>query len=106
MIKIEIFRNATESIEEFQVNGHADAGAYGEDVVCAAVSALTQTALLGLGKYLGRELDYRVASADLHMRLKTLPDASTNAILETMLLGLREIATINPKSVQILEHRR
>lgn len=30
------------------VSGHAGHAAYGEDIVCAAVSAIVQTALLGL----------------------------------------------------------
>ena len=32
----------------FELTGHADQGAYGEDIVCAGISAITQTALLGI----------------------------------------------------------
>lgn len=75
----------------------------GYDIVCAGVSALTQTALLGLGNHLHRALDYRISSGDLHTRLIEAPDEQTNAILETMLLGLREISALSPHAVQIQE---
>ena len=43
----------------FTVEGHADFKPKGEDIVCAAVSVLTQTALLGLGKYIP-DTDYTI----------------------------------------------
>ncbi len=37
----------------FECSGHADCGEAGEDIVCSAVSALTQTCLLGLTEVVG-----------------------------------------------------
>lgn len=106
MVKVKIFRDAKGDMVGFEIKGHANAGAHGEDVVCAAISALTQTALLGVGKYLGRKVEYHVLRGDFSMRLLSAPDELTNAIFETMLLGLNEIENINPKCVRILEHGR
>ncbi len=106
MIKIKIFRQTEGKISSFSVTGHSGTAKHGEDIVCAAVSSLAQTALLGVGKHLHRQLDYKVASGDLYMKLKDEPDDLTEAILETMLLGLLEIENINPQGVRITEHRR
>ena len=101
MIKIEIFRNQGGKVSGFKVQGHH--GEYGTDIVCAGVSSLAQTALLGIGRHLHREVDYKVASGDLYMKLRSEPDDLTEAVLETMLLGLTEIARISPEAVHILE---
>ena len=106
MIKIEIFRQQDGKVSGFSVSGHSGTAEYGKDIICAAVSALAQTALLGLGKHLHRRLDYKVASGDLYMHLEEAADDLTEAILETMILGLIEIENINPKSVRVSEHRR
>ena len=101
MIKIEIFRNQGGKVSGFKVQGHH--GEYGTDIVCAGVSSLAQTALLGIERHLHREMDYEVASGDLKMKLKGVPDDLTEAILETMVLGLAEISTLYPKDVHISE---
>jgi hypothetical protein len=106
MIKIQIFRQSEGYVTGFEVKGHSNIADYGQDIVCAAVSALAQTALLGLGQYLHRDVDYRVKRADMYTVLKDEPDDLTDAILETMVLGLKEIEKIYPKSIHILEHRR
>lgn len=106
MIKIKIFRNEQGNVTGFTVNGHAKTASYGKDIVCAAVSALTQTALLGIGKYLSKEIDYVVAKGNLQIKLLAEPDELSDAVFETMILGLNEIENKNPKSVQILEHGR
>ena len=41
MIKGTFKRNDSGRIKTFELTGHADAGEYGSDIVCAAVSALT-----------------------------------------------------------------
>lgn len=106
MIEIEIFSCQNEKIIGFEVTGHSGTAVRGEDVICAGVSSLTQTALLGLGEYLHRDLDYSVASGKLSMKLRDTPDSLTEAILQTMLLGLIEIEKFSPKAVRISRQRR
>jgi hypothetical protein len=90
----------------FEVDGHANTADHGKDIVCAGVAALTQTALLGLENHLGKEISWEIGEGRLTMTLDGQPDVFTAAVLETMLLGLAEIAQISPNSVRILEHRR
>ncbi|MDR2006557.1 MAG: ribosomal-processing cysteine protease Prp [Acidaminococcales bacterium] len=107
MIKVKIWRNGGR-IVACEVTGHAGAGEKGQDIVCAAVSALTETALLGLGRYAGIRLDYEVSQqpALLFFTLKDAPNDKTDAILETMLLGLTEIAGTYRNSLELAEYRR
>ena len=106
MIKVEIFKESTDRIVGFEVAGHSGTAEHGQDIVCAGVSSLAQTALLGLGEHLHRDMDYSVASGKLKMQLKGAPDELTEAILQTMLLGLMEIAKLSPEGVRIQEQRR
>ncbi|MEN6414495.1 MAG: ribosomal-processing cysteine protease Prp [Veillonellales bacterium] len=106
MVKIEIVRNLAGAITGFSVKGHTNTAPHGEDIVCAGVSALTQTAVLGLQEHLGRSCRLDIASGRLCLELCDAPDGLTGAILETMVLGLAEIAKMNSQSVHILEHRR
>lgn len=51
MTKIEFYKTE-QGWMGFKAKGHTGFGIHGEDVVCAAVSALTKTAVLGLVKVL------------------------------------------------------
>ena len=106
MINIEIVRSSDQSMVGFSVTGHAGTAPHGQDIVCAGISALTQTAVLGLDRQLKKKIHVKIASGNLKMNLLDKPDALTNAVLETMLIGLTEIGNLNPQSVRILERRR
>lgn len=106
MICIDVFYNEDGMISGFHVCGHSGTAKRGRDIVCAGISALAQTALLGIGKHLHREADCHVdPSGDLLLKLKGAPDDLTQAILETMRLGFAEISKANPSAV-LLKTRR
>ena len=101
MIRIEIRENGDGRIAGFSVEGHSGTAASGEDVVCAGVSAVTETALLGIGKYLDRDVDYRIKKGSLFVQLNDEPDDLTEAILRTMFMGLIEIEKLCPAAVKV-----
>ena len=80
MISVKIFVNEDGMIDGYAVSGHSGTAARGQDIVCAGVSALTQSALLS-----------------------EPPDERSEAILRTMWMGLAEIEKISPKGIQIQE---
>ena len=106
MIRIQVYRTKDDKISGLKMTGHSGTAPHGEDIVCAGVSSLAQTALLGIGEYLHRKVSYKVASGELRMMLEDAPDDLTEAILETALLGVREIAKKAPQAVRISESRR
>ena len=103
MISVKIFVNEDGMIDGYAVSGHSGTAARGQDIVCAGVSALTQSALLGIMEHLHRTVNYDIASGNLVMRLIESPNDCTEAILRTMYMGLAEIEKISPKGIQIQE---
>ena len=86
-------------IVEVTASGHTGYGESGEDIVCAGVSTLIQSALLGLLQVAGLNVKYTVNEAQGSLRF-TLPEGLTDAerhdadvILNTMLCGLNDFYT-------------
>lgn len=107
MITVQIERNKEGRIVAFAANGHSGYAELGSDIVCAGVSTLLQTALLGLTEYLALRVSYKVSSGNMQVALlDTNSNSQADAILESMMLGLRQIAKTYDKYVCIKEHRR
>ena len=90
----------------FSANGHALAGTYGEDVVCAAVSALLQSALLGLTDYARLHVDSSTENGAMYVAIvEPVGDAAlqVETIFETMRLGLESIQLAHPQNLRLLE---
>ena len=102
MIRVRIERDSTGRIQGFEAKGHAGAGPRGNDIVCAAVSVLTDSVFLGLDRHLKREMEWNADSGDISVRLKEAPDELTEAILATLVLGLTEIQKLYPDRLRIL----
>ena len=58
MITVKVTRNVKNEIISFSLNGHAGYNVQGKDIVCAAVSAVTNMALIGLGEKLKLNLKF------------------------------------------------
>lgn len=84
----------------FIVEGHSNYAERGKDIVCASVSAITQTATLGLQLF----GEISILKKDGYLSV-SLNDYSRDQeiILMTMLLGLTEIEEGYPEHVQV-EH--
>lgn len=98
MTTVKFKKNSDNEIVEFTADGHTNYGVDGEDIVCAAVSAITQTAVIGIlmkaqvqakitrddkKGYLKLELPHGLSSTQRH---------NCNIILDTMVLGLADLA--------------
>ncbi len=55
MVSIRIQRNSDGQVIGCHLSGHAGYDEHGFDIVCAAVSALTATAMLGLTRLLNKK---------------------------------------------------
>lgn len=94
MVVVTIHREK-DSVQGFSVKGHAGYAERGKDIICAGISAITQTAVIGLIKVLNIEVDVIQKQGFLSCMLPEDLDSNTyekaEAILETMILGLKEI---------------
>ena len=104
MIEIR-FNLRGEGLCGFSVKGHSGTAKRGEDIVCAGVSSLTQTALLGLLEVVKADVSYNVTKGKMEVELKKPPDVLTETVLQTMRLGLREISKQYPQAVKIVEQK-
>lgn len=96
MTKVVITR-IDNKISEIICDGHTGYGVEGEDIVCAALSSIVQTALLGLLEYAGvnveyaRDIDKGYLRFAVPCEITVEQRKSSDAILETMLLGISDL---------------
>lgn len=76
-------------------DGHTGYGVEGEDIVCASVSTLVQSAALGLMKVAGVNLEFDRKKQDGYFAFSLSPTGQQrrdcDMILETMLAGLADL---------------
>ena len=86
------------------VSGHAGMGEYGEDLVCAAVSAVVQTAILGITEVCHIPAGVSIEEGKTHCILTS--DATKEQlekaviVFDTMLTGLKSIQASYPKTLK------
>ena len=101
MTVISIRKDMNGRIAGFKVKGHSEYADPGEDIVCAALSAITHSAAYGLECHLKRQLKLKVdkKKGELALELVAEADELSEAILMTMVIGLQQIANEYPKYV-------
>ena len=100
MIKAEIF-SSDGKITGFSINGHSGSAPIGKDIYCAGVSTLSQAAYICITDYLKRDIDGNADEGVLSLKLKSPPDEQTEAVFQTMLIGLKEIEKLAPKFLKV-----
>ena len=105
MVRVEFRRARDGGWRGFIASGHAGHAPEGQDIVCAAVTALAETSVLGLSGVAGLQL--AVARRKGYLRCDLPPDLTpgererAEVILATMALGLEDIAKDYPRSLRL-----
>jgi len=96
MTKVTISKR-NNKIFEVECDGHTNYGEKGEDIVCASLSSIVQTAVLGLLMIVMVELDMKRDDELGYLRF-TLPEKldetqeiQASAILDTMMCGISDL---------------
>ena len=88
----------------FRVSGHANMGEYGEDLVCAAVSAIVQTAILGITEVChisaGVSIDEGETVCILNKDASADEIQRAGIVIDTMIAGLRSIQQSYPRTLK------
>lgn len=96
-------------ISGFCSTGHAGFSETGTDIVCAGISAILQTAYLGLSKvaglFVGLEIDDGEMTVVLERGLSESERHDADIILETMRQGLLSLSKAHPEYLTITERR-
>jgi uncharacterized protein YsxB (DUF464 family) len=105
MVEIKIIKDGQDNIVEFSASGHTSYAPEGEDIICAAVSAILQTAVFGLSEHLGLSPEVSTEDGWLSCKLdpKLARDQEVKAILETMLIGLKKTQQSYSQYIKIKE---
>jgi uncharacterized protein len=103
MLEVSFLRDNRGRLAAVRAFGHADYDQAGDDVVCAAVSAILQAARLGLEQHAKIQLDASQESGQLDMAWppEARDDASVVAIVRTAELAVRQIAAQYPGHVRL-----
>ena len=111
MTTVTVFRRPDGSLSGFDCRGHAEYADAGEDIVCAAVSALTQGTFNGLLNVLKAPVDYRIDEKDgiLTASLGDVPEgkrAGAQLLLETLASALQMIEADYARFIRVIFKER
>lgn len=107
MINIKVVKNK-QNIVSIEITGHSGYAVSGQDIVCAAVSSIAQTLILGLKRVLKVKVDAQVDedAPYLFVNVAGLLDAQmqqAQILMQTALIGLKEVQTGYTKYIKIKE---
>lgn len=105
MITITIVKNKSSQYTGFKCLGHAGFAKYGEDIVCAAVSVLVINTIHSMETLLD-ELFHCSQDEDdgrIELQFDRTPSKSAVLLLDSMVLGLKEIKKQYGKKYIILK---
>jgi len=100
-IMIEIGVTVTgDRVRKVEVTGHGG-GKAGSDIVCAAVSAVAETALAGLLHYDREGVNWEMREGYISIQVRDSVKKPTDAIMTTMIIGLKQIVQEYPERVSL-----
>lgn len=92
-----------------RASGHTNFAEHGEDIVCAGISSIIQTAILGVQNILkvdimnARNEEEGTIEIVVPSELDSKKKEDIQIILETMLCGLRDLSQSYPNNINIKE---
>lgn len=106
MVKVRLKTTSTGEIAAFEVKGHSGYAEHGRDIVCSGISAIAQTAVLGLAHYLRHPPKLQIEDGCLDCCLPEtitpVEKSQAEIILRTMALGMEQIAQSYPGNLQLV----
>ncbi len=99
------FYKDKENFTGFECIGHTEYAERGIDILCSAISSLTQSACLGVMKVLNLKCDYK--KEDGFLKLIVLENIEkAQVLLKTLKLSLEDVKIGNEKYIQIKTVKR
>ncbi|MEE1199071.1 MAG: ribosomal-processing cysteine protease Prp [Christensenellales bacterium] len=109
---VTFWRRSDGALIGYQAEGHSGYAEAGEDIVCAAISALTQTTLNGLANVLKAPVMHDQDDQSGYIEARLMPEATEEQIqgaqllLGTLLQGLQAIEGEYPRNIRIIIRER
>lgn len=83
-----------------KVRGHANYAPHGQDIVCAGVTALTQTLVESLETLTGNEIKYDMSPGRVDIEIGN-PDEDAQLLTDSFLVGIEMIADEFPEHIRV-----
>ena len=94
MISISVFDDT------IKIRGHAGYAPQGQDIVCAGVTALTQTLVESLETLTGNEIKYDLSPGRVDIDIKD-PDEDAQLLMDSFFVGVEMIADEFPEYIRV-----
>ena len=93
MIRVTVYKTRRHEYSGFDVTGHAGYAEHGQDIVCAAVSALVINAVNSIERFTDDETSCVTdeETGTIEFRFAERPSHDAGLLLDSMILGLEEI---------------
>lgn len=85
-----------------KIRGHAGYAPRGQDIVCAGVTAITQTLVESIESLTGNEIKYDMSPGRVDIEIKD-PDEDAQLLMDSFLVGVYVIADEFPECVRVEE---
>lgn len=94
------FVYSNSDLKRFTVKGHAESGPYGQDLVCAAISAIV---IGGLNAYIDDQSMYeaKVEEGNVSLVCKAKQSKHDQIVTETIISQIKDVADTYPKFVTL-----
>lgn len=89
-----VFNKKFDNLVSVMIKGHAESVEQGYDMVCSAVSAISQSILIGITEVLKLNIKYSLEDGFLSFSLDGIDEndiLKCQVLMKTMLLGLKSI---------------
>ena len=112
MTKVIFYSDEQGVISGFEASGHAGYGVSGSDIVCAAISALTQATAGGLGEVVKAPIQTRMDEDTGYFSCMIAKNANAEILskaqilLVTLKMALTEISRDYPGTIRIIIRER
>ena len=86
--------------DTIKIRGHAGYAPRGQDIVCAGVTALTQTLVESLETLTGNEIKYDMSPGRVDIEIKD-PDEDAQLLMDSFFVGVEMIADEFPEYIRV-----
>lgn len=86
--------------ERMEISGHAGYAEPGKDIVCAGVTALTQTLIQSIDDLTDDEIEYRISPGKVEVEYRNLSEKS-KTLVDSFFVGICLIAEEFPEYVKV-----
>lgn len=87
--------------ERIEISGHAGYAEPGKDIVCAGVTALTQTLIQSIDDLTDDKIEYRISPGKVEVEYRNLSEKS-KTLVDSFFIGVSMIADEFPEYVRVV----